>query len=193
MHYVVEYGISANLFQVYHGAAILILLTNALAMAVCSFLVLAQKYTGYAAGGLIFVVITQALCYGMISDVNYFLRNLSVVGGLLIVLSDARTRKATNGPGLPVLEEKDRKMYIQFASRVLMVLTFIGIFASLEWNLFSFAISILGFALCVMVAVGYKARISATVLVSLLSLLNLIVNDFWNVSLPGYYDTRHIY
>ncbi|RDW68645.1 hypothetical protein BP5796_09302 [Coleophoma crateriformis] len=166
---------------IYHGAAILILLTNAIAMVTCSFLVLAQRYVDYATGGLIWVVITQALCYGLISDFNYFLRNLSVLGGLLLVFADARTRKASSGPGIPMIEEKDHKMYIQLASRVLMILTFFGFFASLEWSVFSFVISILGSALCAMVAIGYKAKTSAIVLVSLLSLLNLVLNDFWNL------------
>lgn len=152
-------------------------------MVSCSSLVLARKHTDYAAGGLIFVVITQALCYGMISDFSYFLRNLSVLGGLLIVLCESWARKKPAMPGLPGIEEKDHKMYVQLAGRVLMVLIFLAFFSSLELNLLSVIISILGFGVCVMVAVGYKATMSGIALVSMLSVLNFLINDFWNVSL----------
>lgn len=176
-------GCVANLLQVYYGLANLILLTNVLLMLSCSSLVLARKHTGFAAGGLIFVVITQALCYGMISDFGYFLRNLSVLGGLLIMFCESWARRRSATPGLPEIEEKDHKMYVQLAGRVLIVLTFLAFFSSLELNLLSVIISIIGFGICVMVAIGYKAKMSAVVLVSMLSVLNFLINDFWNVSL----------
>ncbi|KAF7908023.1 uncharacterized protein EAF01_003778 [Botrytis porri] len=164
-----------------YGVANLILLTNVVLMLSCSSLVLARKHTEFAVGGLIFVVITQALCYGMISDFGYLLRNLSVLGGLLIMLCASWARKRPAMPGLPMIEQKDHKMYVQFAGRVLIVLTFLAFFSSLELNLLTVIISIIGFGVCVMVAVGYKAKISGIVLVSMLSVLNFLINDFWNL------------
>ena len=74
---------------------------NVIAMVSCSSLVIARKYSDYAVGGLIGVVITQALGYGLIFDLNFFLRNLSVMGGLLMVLSDSWVRKSKAFAGLP--------------------------------------------------------------------------------------------
>ena len=68
------------------GITHLFLIVNVIAMATCSTLVIIRKHSEYAVGGLIGVVITQALGYGLIFDLNFLLRNLSVRGGLLVVL-----------------------------------------------------------------------------------------------------------
>jgi uncharacterized membrane protein YphA (DoxX/SURF4 family) len=148
----------------------------------CSILVIARKHSDYAVGGLIGVVITQALGYGLIFDLNFFLRNLSVMGGLLMVLSDSWIRKHQAFAGLPQIEEKDRKMYIQLAGRVLLIFLFIGFIFSGKWTIWRVFVASVGFVACVMVVVGFKAKFSATMLVVILSIFNLLVNNFWTVS-----------
>lgn len=128
------------------------------------------------------VVITQALGYGLIFDLNFFLRNLSVMGGLLMVLSDSWIRKSKAFAGLPEIEEKDRKMYFQLAGRVLLIFLFIGFVFSGTWSIWRVLVAMLGFIACVMVVVGFKAKFSATMLVVILSIFNLLVNNFWTVS-----------
>lgn len=147
----------------------------------CSTMVIARKYSEYAVGGLIGVVVTQALGYGLIFDVNFFLRNLSVMGGLLMVLSDSWVRKTQVFAGLPQLEEKDRKMYFQFAGRVLLIFLFVGFVFSGSWSIGRVLVSIVGLVACVMVVVGFKAKWSATLLVVILSVFNVLVNNFWTV------------
>ena len=78
-------------------------------MTTCSTLIIIRKYPEYAVFGLIGVVVTQALGYGLIFDLNFFLRNLSVMGGLLMVLSDSWVRKKFAPAGLPLPNEKDTK------------------------------------------------------------------------------------
>lgn len=155
-------------------------------MSICSFLVIARKRTEYAVAGLLAVVITQGLGYGLIFDLTFFLRNLSVVGGLLMVLSDSWVRKKFVPAGLPQLEEKDRKMYVQFAGRVLLIFLFVGFVFSGEWSFWRILVSLFGFVACVMVIVGFKAKWSAIILVVLLSLFNVFVNNFWTVCLFGH-------
>lgn len=128
------------------------------------------------------VVVTQALGYGLIFDLNFFLRNLSVIGGLVMVLSDSWVRKTQVFAGLPQIDEKDRKMYFQLAGRVLLIFLFIGFVFSGEWSLWRVIVSSLGGISCVMVVVGFKAKYSATLLVVILSIFNLLVNNFWTVS-----------
>merc|ERR1712098_1020460 len=53
-----------------YGLTHLFLMINVIAMVSCSSLVIARKYSDYAVGGLIGVVITQALGYGLIFDLN---------------------------------------------------------------------------------------------------------------------------
>jgi uncharacterized membrane protein YphA (DoxX/SURF4 family) len=151
-------------------------------MTICSFLVIARKYSEYAVAGLLGVVVTQALGYGLIFDLNFFLRNLSVMGGLLMVLSDSWVRKKFAPAGLPQIDEKDRKMYFQLAGRVLLIFLFIGFVFAGEWSFWRIVVALLGFVACVMVVVGFKAKWSAVILVVMLSMFNVLVNNFWTVS-----------
>lgn len=150
-------------------------------MSICSFLVVARKHTEIGVAGLLGVVVTQGLGYGLIFDLNFFLRNLSVIGGLLMVLSDSWVRKKFVPAGLPQLDEKDRKMYVQFAGRVLLIFLFIGFVFSGQWSLWRIIVSLFGLGACIMVIVGFKAKWSAILLVVLLSVFNVLVNNFWTV------------
>jgi ER-derived vesicles protein len=164
------------------GLTHLFLIVNVVAMTTSSILVIARKYSEYAVAGLIGVVITQALGYGLIFDLNFFLRNLSVMGGLLMVLSDSWVRKRFAPAGLPQIDEKDRKMYIQLAGRVLLIFLFVGFVFSGEWGFWRVLVSLVGLVACIMVVVGFKAKWSAVMLVLILSIFNLVVNNFWMVS-----------
>ena len=160
------------------------LFLNVIAMVSCSVLVIIRKHTEYAVFGLIGVVITQALGYGLIFDLNFFLRNLSVMGGLLMVLSDSWVRKKFAPAGLPLPAEKDRKKYIQLAGRILLILLFVGFIWSGDWGIARILVSLFGLVACVMVVVGFKAKWSAILLVVILSVFNLVVNNFWTVRYP---------
>lgn len=163
------------------GANHLFLALNVLAMLVCSVMVILRKHSDKAVAGLLGVVVTQALGYGLIFDLNFFLRNLSVMGGLLMVLSDSWIRKKFAPAGLPQLDEKDRKMYFQLAGRVLLIFLFVGFVFAGDWSLSRIIVSAFGLVACVMVVVGFKAKFSAVMLVLILSVFNVIVNNFWTV------------
>jgi ER-derived vesicles protein len=172
-----------ELIAVPYGITHIFLIVNVIAMSICSTLVITRKYSDYAVAGLAGVVVTQALGYGLIFDLNFFLRNLSVMGGLLMVLSDSWVRKTKAFAGLPSIEEKDRKMYFQLAGRVLLIFLFIGFVFSGSWSIWRVIVAFFGFVACVMVVVGFKAKFSAIMLVVILSVFNILVNNFWTVSL----------
>lgn len=71
--------------------------------------VIAQRYTEIAVGGLLGVVVLQGFGYGLIFDLNFFLRNLSVVGGLLMVFSESMSKRKSRFAGIPSLNETDRR------------------------------------------------------------------------------------
>jgi ER-derived vesicles protein len=72
--------------------------------------VIAKRYAEYATIALTSVVIMQALGYGLIFDLSFFLRNLSVMGGLVMVFSDTiYSRGRPTFAGIPTLSENDRK------------------------------------------------------------------------------------
>ncbi|KAF2202693.1 SURF4-domain-containing protein [Delitschia confertaspora ATCC 74209] len=163
------------------GLTHLFLIINVIAMTVCSFMIIARKNPDYGVAGLIGVVILQGLGYGLVFDLNFFLRNLSVMGGLLMVLSDSWVRKKFAPAGLPTLDEKDRKMYFQLAGRILLIFLFVGFVFRGDWSFWRILVSILGFVACVMVVVGFKAKWSAIMLVVILSIFNIVVNNFWTL------------
>jgi len=170
-----------NYRHIPNGLTHLFLIFNVLAMVSSSVLVIARRHTEIAVGGLIAVVITQALGYGLIFDLNFFLRNLSVMGGLVMVLSDSWVRKRFAPAGLPQLDEKDRKMYFQLAGRVLLIFLFIGFVFAGDWSFWRVIVIAIGAVACVMVVVGFKAKWSAIVLVMILSVFNILVNNFWTL------------
>jgi len=157
------------------------LLINIVTMLVGSVEVIRKHYTEYAIGGLFSVVVLQGFGYGLIFDLNFFLRNLSVVGGLLMVLSDSLSSKKNLFAGLPSLSETDRRKYFQLAGRVLLIFLFIGFILQGTWSFARVLVSIVGLGACIMVAVGFKAKWSASFLVLLLSVFNVFINNWWSV------------
>merc|ERR1712230_62055 len=163
------------------GLTHLFLIFNVITMSVCSVLVIMRRYGEYAVGGLLSVVVVQALGYGLIFDLNFFLRNLSVIGGLLMVLGDSFVKKTRVFAGLPSIDEKDKKMYFRLAGRVLLIFLFIGFVFAGDWTPGRVAVIAVGAVACVMVAVGFKAKWSAIILVMILSSFNILVNNFWTL------------
>jgi ER-derived vesicles protein len=78
-------------------------------MLVGSGAVITKRRTEYAVGGLLAVIIIQGFGYGLIFELNFFLRNLSVVGGLFMVFSDSMVSRKATFAGLPSITETDRK------------------------------------------------------------------------------------
>ncbi|KAK9249584.1 SURF4 family-domain-containing protein [Lipomyces tetrasporus] len=161
---------------------VVFLFCNVVAMIVGSVLVIARKYSVYAVGALLGVVISQAIGYGLIFEVKFFLRNLSVIGGLLMTLSDSFARRRIAFAGLPSVEDKDKQMYFQLAGRVLLIFLFLGFILSGNWSIARVLVSFVGLIACVMVVVGFKARLSAMLLVVILSLFNVLINHYWTYS-----------
>ncbi|KAG2224389.1 hypothetical protein INT45_002928 [Circinella minor] len=164
------------------GLSHLFLGLNVLVMLVGSGCVIGKRYQDYAVYGLLGVVVAQALGYGLIFDLSFFLRNLSVIGGLVMVLSDSVAKQRRMFAALPQLSENNRRTYLQLAGRILLIFLFIGSAFHGEWSLIRIVTSLLGLSACIMVAVGFKAKWSAMFLVLFLSVFNVIINNFWSVS-----------
>jgi ER-derived vesicles protein len=132
-------------------------------------LAMAKKHTVFAVGGLFLVVVSQSIGYGLLFDGAFFLRSLSVVGGLLMLLSEALSKRKSLFPGLPALSERDRSTYFQLAGRILLVCLFLGFIFAGEMTWTRISISAIGFVACIMVVVGFKAKWSAIFLILFLS------------------------
>ncbi|SAM05387.1 hypothetical protein [Absidia glauca] len=159
---------------------------NVIAMLSCSSLVIAKKHQDIAVYGLMGVVVSQALGYGLVFDMQFFLRNLSVMGGLMMVLSDSIAKNKQMFAALPQMTESNRRTYLQLAGRILLIFLFIGSAFHGEWSLLRVFVSLYGLVACVMVAIGFKAKWSALFLVLFLSIFNVFINNFWSVSHTHY-------
>ncbi|KAI7908180.1 SURF4 family-domain-containing protein [Cokeromyces recurvatus] len=172
-------GFPAGLSHIFLGL-------NVLTMLIASFCIIAKKYQSYAVYGLMGVIVAQAFGYGLIFDMSFFLRNLSVMGGLMMVLSETMVKRKQMFAALPQMSETNRRMYLQLAGRILLIFLFIGSAFHGEWSLMRILVSVCGLAACLMVAVGFKAKWSAMFLVLFLSVLNVFVNNFWSVQYSYY-------
>ncbi|KAH8829991.1 SURF4-domain-containing protein [Flagelloscypha sp. PMI_526] len=163
------------------GLSHIFLLINIVVMLGGSGGVIFKRYTEYSVAGLLGVVVIQGFGYGLIFDLNFFLRNLSVVGGLFMVFSDSMINKNRNFAGLPTLSDTDRRKYFLLTGRVLLIFLFLGFILQGEWSFARLLMSVVGLGLCVMVAVGFKAKWSASFLVIVLSIFNVFANNWWAV------------
>jgi len=163
------------------GISHVFLLMNIFTMLAGSAAVIGKRYSEYAVGGLLSVIIVQGFGYGLIFDLNFFLRNLSVIGGLLMVLSDTLSSRKKLFAGIPSMTENDRRKYFQLAGRILLIFLFIGFVFQGAWSIGRVFMSLFGLAACIMVAIGFKAKWSASFLVILLSVFNVFANNWWSV------------
>jgi ER-derived vesicles protein len=78
-------------------------------MVSASTLILLKRYTEWASLTLFAIVVLQGLAYNLIFDLTFFLRSLSVVGGLFMVFSDSLISRRTTFAGIPSLGDTDRR------------------------------------------------------------------------------------
>lgn len=162
---------------------------NTVSMILFASCIILKRQVGLSVAVLTGVISGQAIAYGLVFDMMFFLRNLSVTGGLLLCMSENILRKRSRHnvfASLPQLSESERHKYFQLAGRVLLVLLFVGFVFNGEWNLLRTIISFVGLAACAMVVVGFRAKWSATFLVSILCIINMLVNNWWSVQHSNY-------
>lgn len=141
-----------------------------------------RKLPTFATAALCSVVFFQGVFYGLILDSLFLLRNLSVVGGLILAYSDTlvRDKRSLSMPGLPMLNNQDNKKYFLLAGRLLLIFLFLGFVFSSDWSFGRVMIILFGLVACASIVVGYKTKFSACVLTVLLFTYNLVANQFWN-------------
>ncbi|ORX78649.1 SURF4-domain-containing protein [Basidiobolus meristosporus CBS 931.73] len=165
----------------YWGFSHFFLAFNVLTMFIGSFMAITKKHTQYAVIGLFCVIVSQTLGYGLLFDFKFFLRNLSLIGGLLMLLADVLHKRQTVFAGLPSVSEIDKSTYFQLAGRILLIFLFMSFVFAGEMTPLRIFSSIVGFIACIMVVVGFKAKWSALFLVLFLSIFNVIINNWWSI------------
>ncbi|KAJ7187785.1 SURF4 family-domain-containing protein [Mycena filopes] len=152
-----------------------------------SALVIFDRCIVHAVAGLIGVLLVEGLGYGLLFNIAFLLRNVSVTGGLFIALGDAVLPPTSTPLGdrealLPPAATPTRRKNVIRAGRVLLALLFLGAFLNggHSLTLARGMVAALGLLACV---VGVRVRFAA-LLVLALSAFN-IANGWWRWTIPG--------
>jgi uncharacterized membrane protein YphA (DoxX/SURF4 family) len=133
-----------------------------------------------AIGVLFGIIALQTIMYSILWDIRFFMRNLALAGGLVLLLAETRTEGKTMFAGVPSTGINKSRNYMQLAGRVLLVLMFLSLM-HFEFDVLRFVEIIVGSALIALVAVGFNTKLSALVLVLWLSILNVVLNPWWTI------------
>lgn len=143
---------------------------------------------------LIVVVLAQSVAYHVLWNLEFFLRNLAVIGALCLVGAEACDPEPTKGGILDTgrfddEDEDEVSDILRLSGRVmisLMFLTLIKFDTSQRIALECLA----GFLLS-LVVIGYKTKLSAVTLFIFLSIENMYLNDFFfHSSTENMYDFK---
>lgn len=145
----------------------------------CGF-VLIRKHVNIAVYVLFGVIALQTLAYKILWDLRFLLRNLSLAGGLILLLVENRPDAKSLFAGVPTLGDNNPKNYLQFVGRILLIIMFLTL-VRMDLNFFHILFNFIGGALIILVAIGYKTKLSALTLVLILTVLNFIANPFWTI------------
>ena len=118
--------------------------------------------------------------YSILWDVRFFMRNLALSGGLVLLLAEGRTEGKTMFAGIPSTGINRSRNYMQLAGRVLLVLMFLSLM-HLEFELVRLIEIVVGGALITLVAIGFRTKMCALLLVVWLSVLNVFLNNWWSI------------
>ena len=107
-------------------------------------------------------------------------RNFALTGGLVLLMAEYSGEAKSMFAGLPSMGGNNRQSYMQLAGRLLVIIMFLTLF-NFELSFFQMIFLVIGSGLMVCVAIGYKTKLAAVVLVVFLVLYNVLLNSFWMV------------
>jgi len=152
----------------------------------CS-LVLFRKHVPIACAVLGAIILLQTIAYSILWDLKFLMRNFALGGGLLLLWAETKTETRSIFAGLPSTGENKEKTYIQLTGRVLLVFMFLTLLR-FEMSFLQLIENLVGTALIILIAIGYRTKLSALVLVVWLFAMNVYLNPFWMI--PSYRPMR---
>ncbi|XP_074654280.1 surfeit locus protein 4-like [Tubulanus polymorphus] len=167
--------------------AVMFVLVNLVGQLGGCVMVLSRQKVEIACGILFGIIGLQTIAYSILWDFQFLLRNLALAGGVILLLAESKAEGKSLFAGLPSLGENNPKMYLQLSGRLLLVLMFITLLR-FEFSPSLIVLNLIGSALIALVAVGYKTKLCALILVLWLTILNFTFNAWWSV--PSYKPMR---
>eukprot|EP00036_Acanthoecidae_sp_10tr_P010635 CAMPEP_0182916170 /NCGR_PEP_ID=MMETSP0105_2-20130417/779_1 /TAXON_ID=81532 ORGANISM="Acanthoeca-like sp., Strain 10tr" /NCGR_SAMPLE_ID=MMETSP0105_2 /ASSEMBLY_ACC=CAM_ASM_000205 /LENGTH=308 /DNA_ID=CAMNT_0025053099 /DNA_START=54 /DNA_END=980 /DNA_ORIENTATION=+ len=131
---------------------------------------------------LVVVVLAQSVAYHVLWNVEFFFRNLAVIGALCLVGAEAVEPEPTKGGLLDrdvSLDEEEAEVadVLRLSGRLLLVLMFVTL--TKFDNVTRIITELIGMLLLALLVIGFKTRLSAVTLFVLLMVENLTLNDFF--------------
>ncbi|KAI8610028.1 SURF4 family-domain-containing protein [Chytriomyces sp. MP71] len=191
-----QWGDQIKFLKRYRGfplaTAEVFLVINIATMLIASTLLLCKKASDKAALTLLVVIMCQSAGYGIIFDVSFIFRMLSVCGGLILLLAEAsigESRRAQNLLFTSIVGDNldsphTRANMFQLGGRVLYVFLFLSfLFGGETGKVSSMRVCVVAacFVACVLVAVGFRAKYSSAALTGIVTLGNLVLNSWWSL------------
>lgn len=179
--------------HLYEWIVKIFLILNIIGMLAGSTLIILRKLPIPSSITLSSIVLLQGLLYGLFFDAPFLLRNISVIGGLLLALSDSLIidKRSLSMPGLPMIESNDyNKKYFLLIGRIMLIVLFITFTITLHFTFLNLLIILIGFLSCFSIVIGYKTKFFASILILLLTIHNCLTNHYWSYS---YKDSRRDY
>ena len=104
-----------------------------------------------------------------------------------MLLAESKAEGRSLFAGLPSLGENTHKTYMQLSGRILLVFMFLTLLR-FEFSLLQIIQNLIGTALVVLIAIGFKTKLASLILVAWLAVLNFYFNAWWNI--PSYKPMR---
>lgn len=92
----------------------------------------------------------QTVAYSILWDIQFLLRNLALIGALLLVLAESRGEARSLFAGVPSMGENKPKNFMQLAGRILLAFMFVTLIR-FELSFFQIVQDIVGSTLMVLV------------------------------------------
>ncbi|XP_013384322.1 surfeit locus protein 4-like [Lingula anatina] len=150
-------------------------------------MVLSRQQVPIACGLLWGIIALQTIAYSILWDVRFLMRNLALAGGVILLLAESKAEGKSLFAGLPSMGENTSKTYMQLSGRILLVLMFLTLLR-FEFSFLHIVQNLIGLLLIGLIAVGYKTKLAALVLVVWLTSMNLYFNAWWTI--PDYKPMR---
>ncbi|XP_071948419.1 surfeit locus protein 4-like isoform X2 [Antedon mediterranea] len=87
-------------------------------------MILSRTKVPIACGCLFGIIALQTVAYSILWDIKFLMRNMALVGGLILLLAESKTEGRSLFAGVPSSGENKPKTYMQLSGRILVVLMF---------------------------------------------------------------------
>ncbi|ESO04581.1 hypothetical protein HELRODRAFT_156952 [Helobdella robusta] len=148
-------------------------------------LILIRKFVEIACIDLFLIILLQSVAYSALWDLKFFLKNLALAGGIVLLWAESKSEGHSLFAGLPSAGVDRPKTYMQLGGRVLLVCMCLTLLR-FEFVWLQVVQNVVAIALVFFIAVGYKTKLASMTLAVWLMVLNCWLNAWWMLPSTSY-------